>query len=151
MRYSKAGLGITVQMLFQFISYFGSFNLSRGKKPNEEISYFLSRTQHKNKAVWTQSKSTQLQAARWLQGCFVGSPALGQEGTDPFGGRGPFWRTFPCPKPIAPLSAAGSGCGTFCPGASRGFFTWRRTRRPFSFPHTVSSVRPWMHYGPLEL
>lgn len=109
MRYSKAGLGITVQMLFQFISYFGSFNLSRGKKPNEEISYFLSRTQHKNKAVWTQSKSTQLQAARWLQGRFVGSPSPGA------GGRGPFWRArtlledVPVPQAHCPAERSGLG------------------------------------------
>lgn len=34
MQYSNAALGITVRLLSQFITYFGSFNLSKGKKKN---------------------------------------------------------------------------------------------------------------------
>lgn len=37
MRYANSVLGITVQALFQFICYFGSFILSRGKNPTKRF------------------------------------------------------------------------------------------------------------------
>lgn len=66
MRYSNAVLGITVQMLFQFISYFGSFNLSRGKNPTRRFLTFCPERSTKTKLFGPKAKAPNCkQPAGW--------------------------------------------------------------------------------------
>lgn len=58
MRNSNTVLGITVQALFQFICYFGSFILSRGENPTNRFLTFCSKRSKETKLLWSKGIPT---------------------------------------------------------------------------------------------
>lgn len=109
MRYSKAGLGITVQMLFQFISYFGSFNLSRGKKTQRgDFLLFVPNAAQKQSCLDPKQKHPTA-SSPLAAGVLHRLPGPGA------GGHGPFWRArtlledVPVPKAHCPAERSGLG------------------------------------------